>query len=373
MAAAALYLEHYLDSIENLPCELQRNFQLMRELDQRTEDKKAEIDSLATQYISTVRNLTSEQRVEILQKIQNAYTKCKEYSDDKVQLAMQTYEMVDKHIRRLDADLARFEADLKDKLEGSDFEIPGMQNLKKGRTQKDKKSSRGRGRRTSEEDAPVKKKPKRRSELAETILTVHPSDVLDMPVDPNEPTYCLCHQVSYGEMIGCDNPDVSLEIAGVYLGLGLLPLSILIQIPFQNTSLRKKKSPVLLKNQILDGAVNHTESYGEKGVPNILVLLHLVWLAVGKKGPFCAAVSVHALQMPPMEAASGIFHSVPCKTFLFHNRVSCHNPGAGEASRPQGNLLRSYWEKSTSPRIPSVPLFWRETGPERDGTWKENI
>lgn len=37
---------------------------------------------------------------------------------------------VDKHIRRLDADLARFEADLKDKLEGSDFEIPGMQNLK---------------------------------------------------------------------------------------------------------------------------------------------------------------------------------------------------------------------------------------------------
>lgn len=40
----------------------------------------------------------------------------------------------------------------------------------------------------------------------------HPSDVLDMPVDPNEPTYCLCHQVSYGEMIGCDNPDVSFII-----------------------------------------------------------------------------------------------------------------------------------------------------------------
>lgn len=37
----------------------------------------------------------------------------------------------------------------------------------------------------------------------------HPTDVLDMPVDPNEPTYCLCHQVSYGEMIGCDNSDVS--------------------------------------------------------------------------------------------------------------------------------------------------------------------
>lgn len=40
----------------------------------------------------------------------------------------------------------------------------------------------------------------------------HSAEVLDMPVDPNEPTYCLCNQVSYGEMIGCDNPDVSIFI-----------------------------------------------------------------------------------------------------------------------------------------------------------------
>ncbi|GAB0193355.1 D-2-hydroxyglutarate dehydrogenase, mitochondrial [Grus japonensis] len=209
--ATAMYLEHYLDSIENLPCELQRNFQLMRELDQRTEDKKAEIDGLAAEYIESVKNMLPEERVEHLKKIQSAYSKCKEYSDDKVQLAMQTYEMVDKHIRRLDADLARFEADLKDKLEGSDFENPGSRSLKKGRSQKDKRGSRGRGRRASEEDTPKKKKLKGGSEFADTILSVHPSDVLDMPVDPNEPTYCLCHQVSYGEMIGCDNPDCPIE------------------------------------------------------------------------------------------------------------------------------------------------------------------
>lgn len=57
-------------------------------------DKKAEIDILAAEYISTVKTLSSDQRVEHLQKIQSAYNKCKEYSDDKVQLAMQTYEMV---------------------------------------------------------------------------------------------------------------------------------------------------------------------------------------------------------------------------------------------------------------------------------------
>ncbi|XP_054114099.2 inhibitor of growth protein 5 isoform X2 [Callithrix jacchus] len=203
--------------------------------------KKAEIDILAAEYISTVKTLSPDQRVERLQKIQNAYSKCKEYSDDKVQLAMQTYEMVDKHIRRLDADLARFEADLKDKMEGSDFEGSGGRGLKsksvhffsitvncgvvefchcgesltydrdEGRGQKEKRASRGRGRRTSEEDTPKKKKHKGGSEFTDAILSVHPSDVLDMPVDPNEPTYCLCHQVSYGEMIGCDNPDCPIE------------------------------------------------------------------------------------------------------------------------------------------------------------------
>ena len=52
------------------------------------------------------------------------------------------------------------------------------------------------------------------------ISITHPSDVLDMPVDPNEPTYCLCHQVSYGEMIGCDNADVSLTLKMMDLGPG---------------------------------------------------------------------------------------------------------------------------------------------------------
>lgn len=30
-----------------------------------------------------------------------------------------------------------------------------------------------------------------------------------MPIDPNEPLYCYCQQISYGEMVACDNTDVS--------------------------------------------------------------------------------------------------------------------------------------------------------------------
>eukprot|EP00899_Mesostigma_viride_P012083 jgi/Mesvir1/20876/Mv07955-RA.2 len=34
---------------------------------------------------------------------------------------------------------------------------------------------------------------------------------LDLPVDPNEPTYCYCNRVYFGEMIACDNPDCIIE------------------------------------------------------------------------------------------------------------------------------------------------------------------
>lgn len=34
----------------------------------------------------------------------------------------------------------------------------------------------------------------------------------DWQPDPNEPRYCLCNQVSYGEMVGCDNRDVSCPL-----------------------------------------------------------------------------------------------------------------------------------------------------------------
>lgn len=59
--------------------------------------------------------------------------------------------------------------------------------------------------------------------------TPHPSDVLDMPVDPNEPTYCVCQQVSYGEMIGCDNTEVSN--CAIY-GSDLISIWLIVSIDF---------------------------------------------------------------------------------------------------------------------------------------------
>jgi len=41
------------------------------------------------------------------------FKKAREISDDKVNIAVNTYELVDKHIRKLDSDLAKFESEMK--------------------------------------------------------------------------------------------------------------------------------------------------------------------------------------------------------------------------------------------------------------------
>lgn len=98
-----------------------------------------DIDGQAEEYLKVVAQTSPEKRKEQMDKIQKLFNKAKEYGDDKVQLAIQTYELVsclfiltvlyyqcyltimhfifkvDKHIRRLDSDLARFETEIKDK------------------------------------------------------------------------------------------------------------------------------------------------------------------------------------------------------------------------------------------------------------------
>ena len=45
--------------------------------------------------------------------------------------------------------------------------------------------------------------------LPVVVSGVPTPDFTTEPIDPDEPTYCLCNQVSFGEMIGCDNDEVS--------------------------------------------------------------------------------------------------------------------------------------------------------------------
>ena len=57
-------------------------------------DLSKEINTMSEEYMANVRDMDAAKRTLHLKKIENAFVKSREYGDDKVQLAMQTYEMV---------------------------------------------------------------------------------------------------------------------------------------------------------------------------------------------------------------------------------------------------------------------------------------
>lgn len=191
---ASAFLASYLESIESVPGELQRNFNMMHDLDKRVQELLKEIQIVYNQYVDDTNHCKKVKKAKYLSDIKQKFEKSNAFTDDKVQLAMQTYEMVDKHIRRLDTDLQRLEAKQRTLDKKSESQMFVDKSTEK------KKKKKGSDNNT----------PETSSSLPFSLIS-GAGEGLDMPVDPNEPTYCLCHQVSYGEMIGCDNGDCPVE------------------------------------------------------------------------------------------------------------------------------------------------------------------
>ena len=192
---ASAFLSSYLETIESVPSELQRNFTMMCDLDKRVHDIMKEIENSYGTYLEKANSLEKTEKAKYIMEMRHKFKKCNTFSDDKVQLAMQTYEMVDKHIRRLDTDLQRLEAKQRSQEQKQESQMFVDKTT-------DKKKQKQKGAEVQARD-PV-------SSLPFSLIS-GTGEGLDMPVDPNEPTYCLCHQVSYGEMIGCDNTDCPVE------------------------------------------------------------------------------------------------------------------------------------------------------------------
>jgi len=207
------YLENFLERVSTLPGELRRNFALLRELDARTQELVDQSERNAQQYLQSTRRALQqgqEPDTKLLKQIRQDHKTCLEYGDEKVALAVQTYELVDKHIRDLDRDLKKFE----EELEQGDQINPEQETKSERKGEGKEFSSKGKARAKVEQTAPIQqvqstKVTRKKSDPIDDARTLNVN--IDMPIDPNEPTYCLCNRVSFGEMVGCDNPDCKIE------------------------------------------------------------------------------------------------------------------------------------------------------------------
>ncbi|KAI6654149.1 Inhibitor of growth protein 4 [Oopsacas minuta] len=194
-------LENYLDSIRHLPSDLQRNFGLMSEFDKKAEKLQKTINELSETYKQDAKTTDDKTKTKILKQIKQHFNSIRKCSDDKVDLAYSTYELVDQHIRHLDSDLNHYEQSLKKR--DTSFSTES--------TSSKRRSTLSECSRPSKHSRTVSEVSARSNSRSEDGDRDSKNGDLDMPVDPNEPTYCICDKVSYGQMIGCDNSDCTIE------------------------------------------------------------------------------------------------------------------------------------------------------------------
>lgn len=246
------YVEEYLDLVESLPFDLQRSVSLMKEIDAKYQDVLQELDDAYERYR---RESDPQQRRRLQLAIQRALIRSQELGDEKIQIAGQMVELVENRTRQVDwhsellhttqetpeshitaptsmttpaasmisptcATITPGKAGHHDKRR--DEVVPSSGSVDKSGGKRSRRQKNGENRESyggldhseeagmgasREKRAKTSAKKKKRSK-GKSEREVSPPD---LPIDPDEPTYCLCEQVSYGEMIGCDNDECPIE------------------------------------------------------------------------------------------------------------------------------------------------------------------
>ncbi|KAK9981040.1 hypothetical protein ABG768_000608 [Culter alburnus] len=231
------YVGEYLDLVESLPFDLQRNVSLMREMDSKYQEHLKELDEAYEKH-----GLEEDpiQQRRLLHFIQRALIRSQELGDEKIQLASQMVEMVENRIRQVDNLSELLEARHESHESVTATTTSSIIPSKRREEEKQREESLGSIDRLSGANKHSRRQ-KNNNETLENIARVHHDEGItggiarekrnktskkkkrskakadrepsptDLPIDPNEPTYCLCEQVSFGEMIGCDNDECPIE------------------------------------------------------------------------------------------------------------------------------------------------------------------
>lgn len=139
----------FIDSVQHVPSEFERSINLLKTLDTKVLKSIDTINGLFKEYKQT--NSQCE-RSKIRKQIADLEEKLDSYGADKLEVAEQTYQLLDNTINQLS-------------------------QLQSERCDVDSR----------------------------------PIGWIAMPEDPDEPKYCNCRAVSWGEMIACDNKDCPIE------------------------------------------------------------------------------------------------------------------------------------------------------------------
>ncbi|GMT24742.1 hypothetical protein PFISCL1PPCAC_16039 [Pristionchus fissidentatus] len=171
-----------MDQLEKLPAKVQKCTSEIRTLDIKCAELNSKVKIKTAAFMKALKKMNKEQKNKHYKEIDEMFDELEKMTRKKVNLATQLYDSVDEDISAMDKTTKRLEA-------GS----------RRGHNDEEASTSDGR------------KKKKRKGEKVEEETEGMNVPMVEMPIDPNEPLYCTCHAVSFGEMVCCDNPDCRVE------------------------------------------------------------------------------------------------------------------------------------------------------------------
>ncbi|XP_066535736.1 inhibitor of growth protein 2 [Hoplias malabaricus] len=223
------YVEDYLECVESLPLDIQRNVSLLREIDTKYQEILKEVDEVFERY---KKESDGGQKKRLQLQLQRALISSQELGDEKITVVTQMAELVENRSRQMEAHSPCF-------LEAGEAERsaekPRHETGGASANVAPERSSSRRPRRhrnsesrdsclgangaledlcdeASQQQPPREKKSKSaKKKKRSKAKQEREASPVEFTIDPNEPTYCLCEQVSYGEMIGCDNEQCPIE------------------------------------------------------------------------------------------------------------------------------------------------------------------
>lgn len=248
------YLEDFMDEICTLPTVLKGKFNEMREMDDRATSFMADADKAVAETLrkASTKGPSTEALKKAYQDVISLQGKATDNAMQKVEIAERSFEVVDEVIRNLDDKLREFETQLRkdgrwpvsnaekpprQSVPGSSAVASGTQNSapasrasggsgivdKSGNVgsagtltgvvgnttsslPKTRRGASGRstGNGVNGSNGRVAVKTEKGEEEPPMIIDEKASD-------PNEPKYCYCKQVSYGDMVACDNEDCPIQ------------------------------------------------------------------------------------------------------------------------------------------------------------------
>lgn len=178
------YVQKALDDREYLPEMCAETLRLISRLDQVSSHVHEAIDDVVS--TAKVNKIISKRKISEIESMRNV---AESLCEKKSHLALLNYDLIDQHIRQLDAEIKTVEKAMANN---------GDERLKAAI-----------GNQFSSSIAAARDQGRRRSSRLDAGKEGDDESV--EPVDPNEPVYCTCRQIAYGEMIACDNEECAVE------------------------------------------------------------------------------------------------------------------------------------------------------------------